>query len=103
MEKTAIKCLSNENLILDQSNKQKYFLQYKDLKFHVSHGRKVMKLLAVYQFQQPSWLAKGVKQNAGHRLEAKSKIKNFSAEKWLFLSAEKIKEHRKTCDPSFDG
>ena len=63
---------------------------------------KVTKLLAVYQFKQSPWLAKGIKQNAGHRLEAKSKIKSFLAEKWLFLSAEKLKEHRKTCDPSFD-
>ena len=50
---------------------------------------KVTKLVAVYQFKQSAWLAKGVKQNAGHRLEAKSKIENFSAEEWLFLSAEK--------------
>ena len=35
-------------------------------------------------------------------LKQKARLKKFSAEKWLFLSAERIKEHSKTCKPSFD-
>ena len=64
---------------------------------------KVTKLLAVYQFKQSPWLAKGIKQNAGHRLEAKSKIKKFFRRKMFIFSAGKTKEHRKTCKLSFDS
>ena len=37
-----------EKLIMDQTNKQRYFLHYRDLKFYIRHGIRIVKIHTVY-------------------------------------------------------
>ena len=41
-----------EKLIMDQTNKQRYFLHYRDLKFYIRHGIKILNVHTVYKFKQ---------------------------------------------------
>ena len=50
-----------EKLIMDQTNKQRYFLHYRDLKFYVRHGIRVLYVHTVYKIKQSPWLAKYIK------------------------------------------
>ena len=40
-----------EKLIKDQTNKQIYFLHYRDLKFYIRHGIRFLKVHTVYEFE----------------------------------------------------
>ena len=50
-----------EKLIMDQTNKQRYFLHYRDLKFYIRHVIKILNVHTVYKFKQSPWLAKYIK------------------------------------------
>ena len=47
-----------EKLVMDQTNKQRCFLHYRDLKFFIRHGIRIVKVHTVYKFKQSPWLAK---------------------------------------------
>ncbi len=63
-----------ERLIMDQTNKQRYFLRYRDLKFHLRHGIKIVNVHTVYKSKQSPWLAKYIKYNTEQRKKAKTEF-----------------------------
>ena len=67
-----------EKLIMDQTNKQRYFLHYGDLKFYTRHGIKIVKIHTVYKFNQSPWLAKYTKYNTEQRSKAKTEFEKHS-------------------------
>ena len=63
-------------LILDQTNKQRYFLHYRDLKFHIRHhGIRIVKVHTVFKLKQSAWLAKFIKHNTEQRKKTKNQIR----------------------------
>ena len=50
-----------EKLIMYQTNKQRYFSHYRDLKLYMRHGIKIVKVHTVYKVNQSPWLAKNIK------------------------------------------
>ena len=63
-----------EKLIMDQTNKQRYFLHYRDLKFYIRHGIRFLNVHTVYKFKQSPWLAKYIKYNTEQRKKAKTEF-----------------------------
>ena len=63
-----------EKLIMDQTNKQSYFLHYRDLKFYIKHGIRILNVHTVYKFKQSPWLTKYIKYNLEPRKEAKTEF-----------------------------
>ena len=61
-------------MIMDQTNKQRYFLHYRDLKFYLKHGIRIVKVHTVYKFKQSPWLAKYIKYNTEQRSKAKTEF-----------------------------
>ena len=57
-------------LIMDQTNKQRCFLQYSDFKFYMRYGIRIVKIHTVYNFKKTPWLAKYIKYNAEHTSKA---------------------------------
>ena len=63
-----------KKLIMDQTNKQRYFLHYRDLKFYIRHGIRIVRIHTVYKFKQSPWLAKYIKDNTERRNKAKTEF-----------------------------
>ena len=63
-----------EKLNMDQTNKQRYFLHHRDLKFYIRHGIRIVNVHTVYKFKQSPWLAKYNKYNTEQRKEAKTEF-----------------------------
>ena len=63
-----------EKMIMDQTNKQRCFLHYRDLKFYIIHGIRIVKVHTVYKFEQSPWLAKNIKYNTEQRRKAKTEF-----------------------------
>ena len=63
-----------EKLIMDQTNKQRYFLHYRDLKFYLRHGIRILNVHTVYKFKQSPWLAKYINYNTEQRKKAKTEF-----------------------------
>ena len=63
-----------EKLIMDQTNKERYFLHYRDLKFHMRHGIRILNVHTVYKFKQSPWLAK---YNTEQRKKAKTEFEKY--------------------------
>ena len=63
-----------EKLIMDQTNKQRYFLHYRDLKFYIRHGIEVLSIHTVYRFKQSPWPAKYIKNKTEQRKKAKTEF-----------------------------
>ena len=63
-----------EKLIMNQTNQQRYFLHYRDLKFYVSHGIRFVKVHTVCKFKQSPWLAKYIKTDTEQRSRAKTDL-----------------------------
>ena len=63
-----------EKLIVDQTNKQRYFLHYRDLKFYIRHGIRILNVHTVYKFKQSHWLAIYIKHNTEQRSRAKTEF-----------------------------
>ena len=63
-----------EKLIMDQTHKQRYFLHYRDLKFHIRHGIRILNVHTVYKFKQSPWLAKYIKNITEQRKKAKTEF-----------------------------
>ena len=61
-----------EKLIMDQTNKQRYFLHYRDLKFYIRHEIRNLNVYTVYKFKQSPWLATYIKYNTEQRSKAKT-------------------------------
>ena len=59
---------------MDQTNKQSYFLHYRDLKFYIRHGIRILKVHTVYKVKQIPWLAKYIKNNTEKRKKAKTEF-----------------------------
>ena len=59
---------------MDQTNKQGYFLHYRDLKFYLRHGIRIVKVHTVYKFKQSPLLAKYNRYNTEQRKKAKTKF-----------------------------
>ena len=64
-----------EKLIMDQTNKQRYFLHYRDLKFYIGHGIRNLNVHTVFEFKQSPWLAKFIKYNTEQGKKAKTEFK----------------------------
>ena len=54
-------------LICDWTDKQKYFVHYRLLKFYVKHGIEIMKVHEVISFKQKKWLQKYIDYNTQKR------------------------------------
>ena len=65
---------ATEKLIMDQTNKLKYFLHYRDLKFYIRHGIRILNVYTVYKFKQSPWLAKYIKYNTEQRKKAETEF-----------------------------
>ena len=63
-----------EKLIMDQTNKHRYFLNYRDLKFYIRHGIRSLNVHTVYKFKQSPWLAKHIKYNKEQRKKSKTEF-----------------------------
>ena len=63
-----------EKLIMDQTNKQRYFSHYRDLKFYIRHGIRILNVHTVFKFKQSPWLAKYIKYNTEQRKKAKTEF-----------------------------
>ena len=64
---------------MDQTNKQRYFLFFRDLKFYLRNGIGIVKVHTVYKFKQSPWLAKDIKYNTEQRSKAKTEFeKHFN-------------------------
>ena len=63
-----------EKLIMDQTNKQRYFLHYRNLKFYIRHGIRIKKIHTVYKFKQSPWLANYIKCNTEQRRKTKTEF-----------------------------
>ena len=63
-----------EKLIMDQTNKQRYFLHYRELKFFIRHGIRILNVHTIYKFKQSPWLAKYIKYNTEQRSKAKTEF-----------------------------
>ena len=59
---------------MDQTNKQRYFLHYRDLKFYIRHGIRILIVHTVYNFKHSPWLAKYFKKNTEQRKKAISEF-----------------------------
>ena len=74
MKNTPEKYKPSEKLIMDQTNKRRYFLHYRDLKFYTRHGVRIVKLYTVYKFKQFPWLEKYIKLNTEQRSKTKAEF-----------------------------
>ena len=63
-----------EKLIMDQTNKQRYFLHYRDLKFSMRHGIRILNVDTVFKLKQSYWLANYIKYNTEQRKKAKTEF-----------------------------
>ena len=63
-----------EKLIMDETNKQRYFLHYRDLKFYIRHGTRILNVHTVYKFKQSLWQAKYINYNTEQRKKAKTEF-----------------------------
>ena len=63
-----------EKLIMDQTNKHRYFSHYRDLKFYLRHGSRILNVHTVYKFKQSPWLAKYIKYNTEQRSKAETEF-----------------------------
>ena len=59
-----VKC---KKLICDWTDKQKYLVHYRLLKFYVKHGMEIMKVHEVISFKQKKWLEKYIDYNTQKR------------------------------------
>ena len=60
-----------EKLIMDLTNKQRYFLLYRDLKFYIRHVIRMVKMHTVCKLKQSPWLAKYIKYETQKSCKAK--------------------------------
>ena len=74
-------CIENskiEKLVPNLFNKTKYVTHYRNLKFYLEQGLKLLKVHKILQFEQFSWLKSYIEFNTEKRKNAKSKFeKNF--------------------------
>ena len=63
-----------EKLIMDQTNKQRYFLPYRDLKIYIRHGTILLNVQTVYKVTQSPRLAKNIKYITEQRKKAKTEF-----------------------------
>ena len=63
-----------EKLIMDQTSKQRYFLHYRDKKFYIRHGIRILNVHTVYKYKQYPWLEKYIKYNTEQRKKAKTEF-----------------------------
>ena len=74
MENKPEKQKPTEKLIIDQTNKQRYFLHYRDLNFYIRLGIRILNVHTGYKYKQSPWLAKYIKSNTEQRKEAKTEF-----------------------------
>ena len=63
-----------EKLILDQINKHRYFLHYRDLKFYIRHEIRILNVHFAYKLKQSPWRAKYINDNTEQRKKAKAEV-----------------------------
>ena len=56
MENKPKKYKPTGKLNMDPTNKQRYFIFYRDTKFYIKHGTRVLKKHIVHRFKQSPWL-----------------------------------------------
>ena len=59
---------------MDQTNRQRYFLHYRDLKIYLGHGIRNVKVHTGFKFKQSPWLAEDNKFNTERRKKAKTEV-----------------------------
>ena len=62
----------SKKLICDWSDKKKYLIHYRMLKFYVRHGMIVEKIHEIISFKQSKWLEKYISFNTQNRNKAKN-------------------------------
>ena len=62
----------SKNLICDWSDKKKYIIHYRMLKFYVRHGMVIEKIHEIISFKQSKWLEKYISFNTQKRNKAKN-------------------------------
>ena len=81
---------------MGQTNKQRYFLLYRVLKFYIRHGIRILKVHTVYEFKQSPWLAKYFEYNTEQRKKAKTEFeKHFYKLLNISLYGKTIENNRK--------
>ena len=74
-------CIENfkiEKLVPNLFNKTKYVTHYRNIKFYLEQGLKLLKVYKILQFEQFSWLKSYIEFNTEKRKNAKSEFeKNF--------------------------
>ena len=68
----------SKKLICDWSDKKKYLIHYRMLKFYVRHGMIVEKIHEIISFKQNRWLEKYISFNTQNRNKAKKISKKTS-------------------------
>ena len=74
MENKLKKHKPTEKLTGDQKQKKRYILHYRDTKFYMGHGIRVILIHPIYRFKPSLWLAKDNKKNTEQRMKAKSDL-----------------------------
>ena len=59
---------------MDQTDKQGYFLHYRDLKFYIRHCIRIVKVHTVYKIKQSPWLENYIEYNTEQRSKSKTKF-----------------------------
>ena len=59
---------------MDQTNKRRYFLHYRDLKLYIRPGSRVLNVHTVYRFKQSPWLSEYNKYNTERGRKAESEF-----------------------------
>ena len=97
-EKLGLKSENTKKLVPNLYNKERYTLHYRNLKFYLSQGLKLVTIRRGIQFQQAKWLAPYIHFNTALRAKAKNDF-----EKNLFKlmsnsvygkSMENVRKHR---------
>ena len=59
---------------MDQTNRRKQFMRYRDSKFLTKHGIRVKNINTVYRLKQSFWIAKYNKYNMEQRIKGKNEF-----------------------------
>ena len=91
-----------EKLIMDQTNKQRYFLPYRDFRFFKRHGIIIVKVHTVYNIKQSLWLSRYIKYNTEQTSKAKTEFgKHFYKLMNNSFYGKTIENVRKRLNPDF--
>ena len=71
------KYTKTKKLICDWTDKKKYLIHYRMLKFYIRHGMRVEKIHEIISFKQSRWLEKNISFNTQKRNKAKNDFEKY--------------------------